>query len=218
MGYKPLVFIDFETDGLKIGESVPTQLAMIAYNPIDRVEIASHEFFIKPPDGHTLDKSILAKTDVSYEDAMSGLDLETSCQTITDFIRESVGGKMNKFNKPTIVAHNAPFDVSWMMWIFNNQKKDISKVFETQNSVVGYICTQRMFASYVSNPNIKYEGGKSLSAMAGFFDVSLLNAHGAMADSIATLKCWEKMNSSSFEKEVSTTTKNLKKKRNHFQI
>ena len=219
MATRPLVFLDFETDGLKTNTCVPTQLALVFYDQEERKEVAKHEFFICPPKGHELNREILAKTDVSYEDAMSGVTQREACNLVHSFVKESVGGKMTKFNKPTIVAHNAPFDVSFMMTMFINNSADIAKTFETQNDVVGYICTQRLFTNYVSNPSISFEGSKNLGSMCDYFDVPLFNAHGAMADTLATKSCWEKMTSgSTYEKEEVAATQNLKKKRNHFQI
>jgi len=219
MPKRPLMFIDFETDGLKVGEAVPTQCALIYYDQYERKSLASHEFLIHPPKGHELNKAVLAKTGVTYEDAMSGISIKESCKLIQDFVRECGGGKMTKGNKPTIVAHNAPFDVSFMQYLFTESKQDIAKTFDSQNGVVGYLCTQRMFLNVTSNPELKYEGATSLGAMCDYYDVSLLNAHSALADTKATMECWEKMTSGSqYEKEEVTTTKSLKRKRKHFQI
>ena len=151
-----LVFLDFETTGLEAGKD---HLIEIGALKIDE-DGFEHVFdtFVKPP--ITLPEKIIQITKITD-------DMLTTAPTIDNVIQDFI-----KFiGNSTIVAHNADFDVPWL--ILEAKKHNLS----LQNNNI--ICTFK-WAKELK------EGRASLGALTKKYKIGHLNSHRALADSGAT--------------------------------
>ena len=151
-----LVFLDFETTGLEAGKD---HLIEIGALKIDENGF-EHVFdtFVKPP--ISLPEKIISITKIT-DDML--INAPTIDKVIDDFI-EFIGNA-------TIIAHNAEFDVPWLLLESKKHNLDVKS-----NSV---ICTFKWAQALK-------EGRSSLGALAKKYKIGHLNSHRALADSGAT--------------------------------
>ena len=151
-----LVFIDFETTGLEAGKD---HLIEIGALKIDE-EGFEHTFdtFVKPP--VSLSEKITKITNITDEMLINAPTIDKVIDDLCTFISES-----------TIIAHNAKFDVSWLL--IESNKKGLAFNANT------IICTFEW-------ATLLKESKCSLSALTKKYKVGHLNSHRALADAAAT--------------------------------
>ena len=151
-----LVFLDFETTGLEAGKD---HLIEIGALKIDE-DGFEHVFdtFVKPP--ISLPEKITQITKITDEMLIDAPLIDKVIHDFIDFIGNS-----------TIVAHNADFDVPWL--ILEAKKSNLN----LQNNNI--ICTFK-WAKELK------EGRASLGALTKKYKIGHLNSHRALADSGAT--------------------------------
>lgn len=216
------IFFDWETDGLDPDASVPTELAMIAYDLAEGKEVGRFGVYVLPPEGHELDADVMAKTDVTPSQVMSlGRPQKEVANMIEEFVRGTTkGGKLTRTSKPTLVGHNAAFDIARMRRVLSNNRKDPAKVFATNSGEFVYLDTLQMARVALEAPGSDYDGAYNLTALCGHYGIPLFNAHGAMADTEATMRLFEalRLPPGKAEAEAGFTPKPKVKKRKPFQI
>lgn len=216
------IFFDFETDGLDPQTSVPTEIAMIAYNLFEGKELAKFSTYIKPPEGHEINMSVLAKTDVSMGDILGGVDQKEALKMIETFVRANTPkGKLTRTSKPTLCGHNVAFDLARIRKMYLDAKKDPFSLFASNSGEFTSVCTLQTSRMVLEYSDSEYDSGYSLGALCSHFGIPLFNAHGAMADTVATMKLFEILRTDASKTQTSNsefTEKPKVKKRGNFQI
>lgn len=216
------IFFDFETDGLDPETSVPTELAMIAYSIDQQKELARFSTYIQPPEGHEIDMSVLSKTDVTIGDIHSGVPQKEVLKMMDKFVRANTPkGKLTRTSKPTLCGHNVGFDLARIRKMHSDANKDPFKLFASNSGEFTSVCTLQLSRIVLEYTDSEYDGGYSLGALCSHFGIPLFNAHGAMADTVATMKIFEilRTDASKTQTENSDFTEKPKvKKRANFQI
>ena len=124
----PLIFIDFETSGLKCDENAVTEFAGLALDPITFDKILSYENLVKPYDSNLIYTSEAAKHSGITKEMCeaNGIYLNDLVKDIIELCQEANIHK-SKTAKPIFVAHNWPFDRKWLQEIFRRTGHDLSK-------------------------------------------------------------------------------------------
>jgi len=97
------------------------------------------------------------------------------------------------FHKPIIVGHNVVYDIPFIQHIFDLDKKDLGKFCAGWKDHKGTF--HPLFEDTMSLSKRKWpvEGMKhNLGALCERLGVDLFDAHGALADTVATLECFKK--------------------------
>ncbi len=151
-----LVFLDFETTGLEVGKD---HLIEIGALKIDKNGF-EHVFdtFIKPP--IPLPEKITSITKITDSMLEQAPPIKHVIEDFFNFIGDS-----------TIVAHNADFDIPWL--ILETQKHNLTL---PNNNI---ICTFKWAKELKENRC-------SLGALTKKYNIGHLNSHRALADSGAT--------------------------------
>ena len=152
-----LTFFDLETTGLEIGKDSIIEIGAVK---IDE-EGFEHTFqtFVKPRE-QILNEKISRFTGITNEMLNDAPDLKSCLQKFSEFAHDS-----------TLVAHNADFDLLWMLTSANRHK------IELKNKNI--ICTLK----WAEKLN---ESHKSLSFLSKKYNISHINAHRALADAAST--------------------------------
>jgi DNA polymerase-3 subunit alpha (Gram-positive type) len=155
-GIREYTFLDFETTGLEVGRDSIIEIGALK---IDK-EGYDHAFqsFVTPV--KEVDSRITEITGITNEMLVGAPNLTESITELIDFIGDS-----------TIVAHNADFDIPWLLT--SMKRLDLRK---HNNSV---ICTLK-WAKKCGEPS------RSLGALTKKYKIGHQNAHRALADAAAT--------------------------------
>ena len=153
---RSLVFLDFETSGF---EFTKNHLIEIGAYKIDE-EGLEHTFdtFIKPPE--LISDKISRITNITNDMLAKAPNIKEVIHDFYEFIETS-----------TIIAHNAEFDIPWLIYYFNRFNLTTQK-----NKIV---CT------YKWSKKLK-EPRASLGALTKRYKINHLNSHRALADAAAT--------------------------------
>jgi DNA polymerase III subunit epsilon len=151
-----LVFLDFETTGLEIGRDFIIEIGAIKIDE-DGYE-HTFESLIKPP--VELSEQITKITGISNDMLINAPQLKDNIIKLVNFI-----------DKATIIAHNAEFDLLWLLTSL------LRLNIPVPNNQV--ICTLD-WAKKQSEPRC------SLSALTKKYAISHSSAHRALADAVAT--------------------------------
>ena len=151
------VFIDFETTGLEIGNESIIEIGACKVEPSGK-EYFFQEFVKPVSEISPLITKITGITNEMVKDAPSLKEV------LIEFIR-FCGPNIN------IVAHNAQFDIPWLLTSLNRHKQilDIQQV----------LCTLKWAKS-------KEEGKRSLGALSKKYQIGHENAHRALSDAVVT--------------------------------
>jgi len=151
-----LVFLDFETTGLELTKDHIIEIGALKIDP----EGFEHTFdtFVKSP--VVLSEKIKAITKINDDMLTNAPEIKEVIESFYEFIGDA-----------TIIAHNAEFDVPWLLNEFQNHKLPIK-----DNSI---ICTFK-WAQRMKEPR------SSLSALTKKYKIGHLNAHRALADAAVT--------------------------------
>jgi len=159
------VVLDFETTGLSAKNSKVLEIGMVK---IEKGEITdTYSAFINPI--MPVPYQITLLTGITREDVTDAPIFEELAYEILDFIGDS-----------TLVAHNAPFDYSFLKAEFNFAGIDISHI--------QIICTLKIAKRIL--PRLK---SKSLSALRKHYGLLHKNVHRALGDANVTAKIFLRM-------------------------
>jgi DNA polymerase-3 subunit epsilon len=159
------VVLDFETTGLSAKNSKVLEIGMVK---IEKGEITdTYSAFINPI--MPVPYQITLLTGITREDVTDAPIFEELAYEILDFIGDS-----------TLVAHNAPFDYSFLKAEFNFAGIDISHI--------QIICTLKIAKRIL--PGLK---SKSLSALRKHYGLLHKNVHRALGDANVTAKIFLRM-------------------------
>jgi len=155
-GIREYTFLDFETTGLEVGRDSIIEIGALK---IDK-EGYDHTFqsFVTPV--KRVDSRITEITGITNDMLVGAPNLTESITKLIEFIGDS-----------TIVAHNADFDIPWLL--MSMKQLDLRK----HNNPI--ICTLK-WAKKCGEPS------RSLGALTKKYKIGHENAHRALADAAAT--------------------------------
>lgn len=154
--HETLAFLDFETTGLDIGKDSIIEIGALKID--EDGDTQTFQTFVQP--AQAVSERITGITGITDEMVQGSPDLKTTMTMLNDFIGTS-----------KIVAHNADFDIPWM--VTSCIRHDITI------KAKDIICTLK-WAKKNEEPRA------SLGALARKYKISHNNAHRALADAATT--------------------------------
>jgi DNA polymerase III alpha subunit (gram-positive type) len=169
------VIFDFETGGLKADLNPAVEIALITIDGKTLKEKNRWETFIKPYDNLTIERAALNANGLKMSDINSGLSKQDLINELKDyFLLSNPTNAVMK--RPIMVGHNVKFDMSFIEYIFKDDKKGLF-------NYVSKIQIDTLTESLRAFPN---ETSHKLSDICALVGISLVDAHKAMNDTIAT--------------------------------
>ncbi len=150
------VFLDIETTGLEIGKNSIIEIGAIKIDTTGF--ISNFQTFVKPKE--PVNDRITKLTGITNKMLNNAIELKISLQNLADFVGDSI-----------IVAHNAEFDITWLLAGFLHHKINLN----CQN----ILCTLK-WAEKIG------ENNRALETLSKKHNIVHTNAHRAIADAIAT--------------------------------
>lgn len=100
-------------------------------------------------------------------------------------------------HKPVIVGHNVTYDIPFIQHLFDLGKQDLGKYLSGWKDHKGTFHPHFVDTMWLSRKKWAEEGMKhNLGALCERLGVDLFDAHGALADTVATLECFKKLTTS----------------------
>lgn len=111
--------------------------------------------------------------------------------------KESAATIVEFFKGSTLVAHNAWFDLNFILKSLSEPDLDFNLLLEFLNNCDDIICTKQSFARIMlKKPSFDYIPGTSLDKLCDFLNVNRdirKNGHGSEVDTLLTYECFEKL-------------------------
>lgn len=166
------VVLDCETGGLKAEECALVEIAMCAFD-CNLNDTGEYDSLIKPYGDYKITEGALKANGLTLEKINTGKGSKLVVEEMIDFLNDQRVGK----TKPIVCAHNADFDIGFLVEFFAFHKKDIEK-FINPNHVFDTMWRAR--ERWVTLENYKLV---TCCAAAG---IELVDAHRALTDTRAT--------------------------------
>lgn len=160
--------IDIETTGLDATTDHITEIAAIRaeVGPSGYIrEIGRFQTYVALPPGVEIPQDVVELTGIRTEDLVDGLDIEYASEALWNFAH----GRTEYGRGATLVAHNAPFDLSFLHPFYNSQ---------------GFVCTRAL--SRLVDP----DESARLADCCTRYNIPLSGHHRAMNDVEATLQLY----------------------------
>ena len=174
------IVFDCETGGLDETKNPITQYAAVILDGKTLKEIDRWETFVKPYADLVIEQEALDGTMVSMSDINSGLNVKEFIATATEFWEaHRVKTKKREMGRLVPVGHNVQFDIRFINWVLDFEKKRDMFEWHHPNFIDTYPLAKLAFG-------IKGDEKLNLGASCGNAKIKLTDAHGAMNDVEAT--------------------------------
>lgn len=174
------IVFDCETGGLDESKNPITQYAAVILDSKTLKEIDRWETFVKPYADLVIEQEALDRTMVSMSDINSGLNVKEFIATATEFWEaHRVKTKKREMGRLVPVGHNVQFDIRFINWVLDFEKKRDMFEWHHPNFIDTYPLAKLAFG-------IKGDEKLNLGASCGNAKIKLTDAHGAMNDVEAT--------------------------------
>ena len=174
------IVFDCETGGLDETKNPITQYAAVILDGKTLKEIDRWETFVKPYADLVIEQEALDRTMVSMSDINSGLNVKEFIATATEFWEaHRVKTKKREMGRLVPVGHNVQFDIRFINWVLDFEKKRDMFEWHHPNFIDTYPLAKLAFG-------IKGDEKLNLGASCGNAKIKLTDAHGAMNDVEAT--------------------------------
>lgn len=121
-----------------------------------------------------------------------GKDLKEVVDGLIEVFKETKTG--SHLHKPIIVGHNVVYDIPFIQHAFDLCKQDMSKIMSGWKDHKGTFHPHFIDTMWLSRQKWAEEGMKhTLGKLCERLGVDLFDAHGALADTVATLECFKKL-------------------------
>jgi DNA polymerase III epsilon subunit-like protein len=205
-----IIVFDVETGGLDCELHPITQIGIIAVESKNYNELLTYETFVKPYNNLEITQKALQSSMLSMTDILKGIDSETLLNNLIHIFKE-VKIKGSKSGNPILAGHNVGFDIGFLYELFKFHKKRLSD-FVSQERIDTLIDSRRRWKGNLKSDDVS---NFNLKSCCRRYNIDLVDAHGAMQDTKATLQLMIKLNndfSNSIEntedkKEVSKESK-----------
>lgn len=203
---KYIVF-DCETGGLDETKNPITQYAAMILDGGNLKEIDRWETFVKPYGDLTIEQESLDRTMVTMSEINAGLNHKDFIETAIEFWESHrIKSKNREMGRLVPVGHNVTFDIRFLNWVLNFNKKPLLTEWMYPNFIDTYSLAKLAFV-------VKGDEKINLGASCQYAKIKLTDAHGAMNDVEATadLLRWymKKLRNKGTIKEESTTSGRL---------
>lgn len=212
------IVLDTETGGLSATDNPITEIALISLKAGSLKEMNRFETFVKPYNDLIITDEALKKSRVSMKQIEQGMEYKKLYKFLIEFFNQTttVKSRGNR-DRPICVGHNVAFDMDFLEVLFYLNNDDLYKYVHKQT-----ICTfsegkQMWENSFKSND----ENGLKLADCCKRAGIKLVDAHGAMNDTVATSKLFKffySIKSSDTNKTTVVQTEKEQKTRNFFQF
>lgn len=187
MALANIMCFDCETGGLSSVANPITQFAAIMADE-NLNEINRFQTFIKPYNNLKIEQKALDMTMTSMDQINKGADVKAFVEMLIKFAKMGTIGSGRWIKKPEILGHNVPFDIAFAKACFTFCSKNFSDYFSDNNGEINYYDTIKLarlkWPKFSNDEDNKYRLGSCCERMG----IILTDAHGAMADTVATLK------------------------------
>lgn len=170
---------DLETGGLNPEENPITQFACVILDYKSLKEIDRWETFVKPYNNLKITKEALEMTMVNMSDINSGISIAQFNKTCIEYLKSfNASPKKPFFGRLIPIGQNVTFDIGFMKYALNINKVDFYE-FVYENFIDTYPLAKMAWG-------LTGDEKLNLGANCERAEVSLTDAHGAMADVEAT--------------------------------
>lgn len=174
------IVFDCETGGLDENKNPITQYAAAILDGNSLKEIDRWETFVKPYGDLIIEKEALDRTMVTMSDINSGLSHKDFISTATEFWENHrIKTKNREMGRLVPVGHNVPFDIRFLNWVLNFNKKPNIIEWMHPNFIDTFALAKLAFG-------LTGEEKLNLGASCVNAKIKLTDAHGAMNDVEAT--------------------------------
>lgn len=170
-----IIVFDVETTGLDEEKSPITQIALLSLNEETLVENNRFETHIQPYADLKLDEKVLNKTSVKLVDVLNGMEATEFCDVAIKILETN---KTGKGRLPILCGFNVNFDIKFLKYLFDYCGEDLFQY-------VDYLSTIDVLR-YARWYWKQTEENHKLKTCCQRLGIELVDAHGAMADVIAT--------------------------------
>lgn len=185
------VILDCETGGFEADKNPITQIAFLILDGETLEEKKRFETFIKPYDNLVITKEALNSTMVKMSDINAGIDADKLAPVLVDiFTKENTNraGKFKDMGRPLIVGHNIAFDKKFLRYFFSRIKVDLNTLFQDEGVDTMFLSKSAWFHP---GYNDELGDGINLTTCCKRMGIKLKDAHGAMADVLATAELFK---------------------------
>lgn len=182
MKHGQYIVLDCETGGLKPIENPITQFAMLTLDQVTLKEVNRYETYVKPYNDLKIKQDALNTTMVKMSDVNNGIDYKALVKNIVGYIKITNPTGRGQ-SKPIMVGHNTQFDIGFIDYLFKLDGKDVFDYF-ARGHLDTMLLTKQMFDHKKKKEDLSYD----LTNSCARFGISLVDAHGAMNDVVATSK------------------------------
>lgn len=169
------IVFDFETGGLVAENNPAVQIALITLDNKTLKEKRRWETYIQPYDNLKIEQKALDANGLRMTDINKGITKSELVAQLKDYFLLS-NPKNNRLNKPILVGHNVKFDMTFMNYLFKNDKKGLM-------SFISDVQHDTLLEAIRAFPN---ETSHKLGDICKLVGIDLVDAHKAMNDVVAT--------------------------------
>lgn len=169
------IIFDFETGGFIAENNPAVQIALITLDNKTLKEKRRWETYIQPYDNLKIEQKALDANGLRMTDIKKGI---TKAELITELKNYFLlsNPKNNRLNRPILVGHNVKFDMTFMNYLFKNDKKGL----------MGFISDVQHDTLLEAIRAFPDEASHKLGDVCKLVGIDLVDAHKAMNDVIAT--------------------------------
>lgn len=186
-----ITILDCETGGLSKDENPITSIALLTVDSIKWKEINRFETFVKPYNDLEITQKALDYTMVTMKEINAGIDHKELVKILIEYFKSV---RVNTRRRTIIAGHNVAFDIGFIKELFRLNKKELSDyVMQNNGEILSYdtmkLAELKWDGVLKSTDNQSY----SLTNICKKLNIELTDAHGAMADVLATSKALKKL-------------------------
>jgi DNA polymerase III alpha subunit (gram-positive type) len=180
-----LIIFDCETGGLDFNKNPITEIALVAVDPVKFKPIHKFESFVQPYQDLEITQKSLEHSRVSLADIKNGMEAEKLIRELIKFFKASTVRGFQ--GKPVLCGHNVSFDIAFLSSLFARYGKNLADYVAENNGEIDRMDTMRLARlkwRKVDKSNDKF----NLGACCKRAGIDLVGAHGAMNDTLVTVK------------------------------
>lgn len=174
------IVFDCETGGLDETKNPITQYAAVILDGKTLKEIDRFETFIKPYGGLVIEKQAIEHTMVTMSDVNSGMKLEDFIKGVTAWWESHrVKTRVREMGRLIPIGHNVPFDMRFLNFALSLQGKPLLEEWMYPNLIDTFSLAKMVWG-------LTGDEKLNLGACCARVGIKLVDAHGAMNDTLAT--------------------------------
>lgn len=214
-----IIVFDTETGDLDPKIAPIMEIALLAYD-VKFKELARYSTHVKPYNNLKINKKALEYTMLSMKDVNNGIEAKKLVDILIKFFKKMNDAGGREQGNPILAGHNVAFDIAFLKELFRLNKKNLADYVASNNGEVMHLDTLPKARLYWNS--IKSDEGKkfTLGDCCKRADIQIVDAHGAMNDTIATAKLlqWLTFAAKDSNTKTTSTTTQTTKTRDYFKF